>query len=138
MNSLAVSQSKIGCFLPQDLIEYIWQFNYLHASNIIRKYTKKYISNKVKELSNMMHFIGSTTDLGYGAKNYRLFYNNNILSNREILNTFNACKCCSRHKINKPHSLAPWNDTVTNMNRENHKCECECRHMARFICRYVE
>lgn len=46
------------------------------------------------------------------------------------------CNCCERHQINKPRVLAPWVDTPLN-NSQSHlyHCNCNCRHLARFICR---
>ena len=51
-----------------------------------------------------------------------------------------SCKCCPRHQTLKPNRLVPWTETET----ENiippwvhTNCECDCRHMARHICRQV-
>lgn len=55
---------------------------------------------------------------------------------REKLQHVANCNCCERHQINKPRVLAPWVDTPSN-NSNNHlyRCNCDCRHLARFICR---
>ena len=50
----------------------------------------------------------------------------------------NQCNCCDRHQTNKPTTFAPWHECVSNsmMSHESFvQCECECRHMARWICR---
>ena len=50
----------------------------------------------------------------------------------------NECNCCDRHRTNKPSTLAPWHECQSNrmMSHESFvQCECECRHMARWICR---
>lgn len=50
----------------------------------------------------------------------------------------NECQCCDRHQTNKPKTFAPWQDCESNrmMWHESYtQCECDCRHMARWICR---
>lgn len=54
----------------------------------------------------------------------------------------NQCKCCDRHQINKPNTFAPWQDCESSQGLglyewtgQNLLCECDCRHMARWICR---
>ena len=136
MNTLSIAQSRIGVTLPKDLIEYIWQFNYNYAVNIINKYTRNFIYNKVNILVSMVRSAGSHSHLGYGAKNYMLFYNNRLLSNKNILTTLNACKCCDRHQKNKPHTLYNYIEQGVPLN-QNVTCPCMCRHMARFICREI-
>ena len=54
----------------------------------------------------------------------------------EKLNTLNRCHCCKRHQINKPSSLINWVDTPFTNNQYNH-CLCNCRHLARHICRKI-
>ena len=53
-----------------------------------------------------------------------------------------SCKCCTRHQTFRPRRLVPWTEDVTNRDIKIHytgkKCECDCRHMARFICRQVD
>ena len=58
---------------------------------------------------------------------------------REKLQTVVSCNCCERHQINKPRVLAPWVETPWN-NSQNYLtgCDCDCRHIARFICRYCD
>tara|TARA_Y100000992_G_C21195357_1_gene457642 strand:- start:328 stop:750 length:423 start_codon:yes stop_codon:yes gene_type:complete len=140
MNSNAVTNSLIGAKLPHDLVVHIWSFNYIWASTIIQKYTKKYISNKVKNIYKMMGF-AYYNHLGAGVSNYMLFYYNKVLNNNDVLTTLNACKCCVKHQINKPKNLAPWIETEFH-NFELHRCaiacNCPCRHLARFICREIE
>ena len=50
----------------------------------------------------------------------------------------NQCNCCDRHKTNRPNTFAPWYECESNqmMSHESYiQCECNCRHMARWICR---
>ena len=55
---------------------------------------------------------------------------------REKLQHVANCNCCERHQINKPRVLAPWVDTPwNNSNNLIYHCNCDCRHLARFICR---
>lgn len=53
-----------------------------------------------------------------------------------------ACKCCTRHQTFRPRRLVPWTEDMANRDIKIHytgkKCECDCRHMARFICRQVD
>lgn len=138
MNSVAVANSLIGYKLPYDLIEYIWSLNHLWASNIIQKNTKKYISNKIKNIYEMVGFAHFNCNLGIGIKKYSLFYQNKVLKNTNILTTLNSCKCCKRHQINKPYELVHWIENQTNLNTtQNKNCNCPCRHLARFICREI-
>ena len=58
------------------------------------------------------------------------------------LDSCTACKCCSRHQTFRPRRLVPWTEDMANRDIKIHytgkKCECDCRHMARFICRQVD
>ena len=54
-----------------------------------------------------------------------------------------SCKCCTRHQTFRPRDLVHWRE----LDEESDAliklfyvktCECDCRHMARFICRQVE
>jgi len=50
-----------------------------------------------------------------------------------------ACRCCDRHKTNKPTHLAPcvelpFHDTKL----KTDDCSCSCRHDARFMCRMFD
>tara|TARA_B100000035_G_scaffold314780_1_gene332235 strand:+ start:3560 stop:3973 length:414 start_codon:yes stop_codon:yes gene_type:complete len=137
MNSIAVANSLIGDKLPHDLVEHIWSFNYNWASTIIQKYTKKYISNKVKNIYEMVGFAHHKCRLGVGVRNYSLFYQNKILKNNDVLTTLNACKCCVKHQNNKPKNMAPWIETEFH-DTQYTDCNCPCRHLARFICREIE
>lgn len=137
MNSIAVANSLIGAKLPHDLVEHIWSFNYNWASIIIQKYTKKYISNKVKNIYQMVGFAHHKCRLGVGVRNYSLFYQNKVLKNDDVLTTLNACKCCVKHQNNKPKNMGPWIETEFH-NTQHTSCNCPCRHLARFICREIE
>ena len=51
-----------------------------------------------------------------------------------------SCKCCTRHQTFRPSRLVRWTDDMSERDIKLHslkKCECDCRHMARFICRQV-
>ena len=50
--------------------------------------------------------------------------------------TLNTCDCCSRHTINKPSIFKVWHNTqfIFKPNKLN-LCPCNCRHLARIICR---
>ena len=58
---------------------------------------------------------------------------------QEKLDTLNDCHCCMKHQINKPSVFGRWVDTPTFDGLAHHRiCQCNCRHMARFICRQAE
>lgn len=56
---------------------------------------------------------------------------------QEKLNTLSKCKCCDRHETNKPKNYVPWIECENNgMSDKTYvQCECDCRHLARIICR---
>ena len=58
------------------------------------------------------------------------------------LDTCADCKCCTRHQTFRPRRLVPWTEDLADRDIKTHyagpKCECDCRHMARFICRQVD
>lgn len=46
------------------------------------------------------------------------------------------CNCCIRHQILKPTKYKPWIETqFHNTQYTNLLCSCDCRHLARTICR---
>tara|TARA_B100000287_G_C20662422_1_gene790595 strand:+ start:276 stop:623 length:348 start_codon:yes stop_codon:yes gene_type:complete len=57
----------------------------------------------------------------------------------EKLKTLSSCNCCERHKKRRPKYLLPWVDLNPQgpISQETN-CSCNCRHMARFICRQCE
>jgi len=60
----------------------------------------------------------------------------------EKLNHCLKCKCCMRHQTLRPVRLEPWTDDMAKVDIKilwvNTKCKCDCRHMARFICRQCD
>jgi hypothetical protein len=55
---------------------------------------------------------------------------------QEKLNHLRLCNCCERHQYQKPHLFMPWRETRGGLWSDEQKtCECDCRHVARFICR---
>ena len=58
------------------------------------------------------------------------------------LDSCTACKCCSRHQTFRPRRLVPWAEDMASrgikIRYTGKKCEWDCRHMARFICRQVD
>ena len=121
--------------LPNDLIDYIWSLNYTWASNIIKKYFHKSLKIKVLEISKMLNFVFHDCKFPLAMENYGLYYGNKILKKKDVLSTFNACKCCKRHQINKPDGSLVWEETEFNWT--NH-CDCKCRHLSRFLCRPID
>ena len=52
-----------------------------------------------------------------------------------------TCTCCIRHQILRPTKFVQWcdeaSDTTVQLHDKVPTCPCDCRHMARFICRQV-
>lgn len=59
-------------------------------------------------------------------------------SYQQKLNHLANCYCCERHQVNKPTVFSPWHETPFNNTRETYSCMCNCRHLARFICRQTD
>ena len=58
---------------------------------------------------------------------------------QQKLDNLSLCNCCIRHRNNRPSFYMPWIELPYN-NNNNHSlnnfvCNCNCRHIARFICR---
>lgn len=51
-----------------------------------------------------------------------------------LLTELYYCDCCNRHQINKPAVPQVWKDTEPTWNQDT-DCPCNCRQMARMICR---
>lgn len=55
-----------------------------------------------------------------------------------------ACNCCARHQNNKPKEIYVYDDIESNgKGLQQHldnlrECDCDCRHMARWICRLAK
>ena len=55
----------------------------------------------------------------------------------EKLKTLLACNCCDRHQTNKPKTLEPWVECISNGFMKcdtTTQCLCDCRHLARILC----
>jgi len=71
--------------------------------------------------------------------NYEHLRPENLSSREEAqasLNILSRCDCCQRHQENKPVVLAKWIDLpISERTPDFEECHCDCRHIARFICR---
>lgn len=52
----------------------------------------------------------------------------------DILTFLSFCDCCDKHQINKPAIFLPWVETPFSDDNTT-ICRCDCRHLARIICR---
>ena len=124
--------------LPDELILNIAHFNVAWAQNIIITHMKYYIKKSVKQkitfIDDMTLFAGKYSALGYGMKNYSLFYKNRIIKKKDALQILNLCNCCDRHMQGRPKTLAPWVELPFSSRRQT-SCTCPCRHIARHLCR---
>ncbi len=52
------------------------------------------------------------------------------------------CTCCVRHQVLRPKRLEPWTEDMAEVDIKikwaHTECDCNCRHMARFICRQCD
>ena len=51
-----------------------------------------------------------------------------------LLTELYYCDCCTKHQVNKPAVPTRWKETFPNGNMDI-TCSCDCRHLARMICR---
>lgn len=137
MNTNSVQKYSLFYKLPFELIEYIWSFNYETAAILIQTKFRKEIIYKIKEIYKLYTFGVHKCNISIYIANFSLFYKNELLNKERLLQTFNACSCCERHKINKPNTLTHWidEDDVSNVKLNN--CQCSCRHLARWVCRSI-
>jgi hypothetical protein len=119
--------------LPEELIDYIWQFNHHNAAIIINYYARKYICNSVLHIKEMVTF-ALHSKIGVAMENHKFFYKNKIMDKNDVFSRFKACQCCKRHQILKPKVLQSWIDTDFHGTQYT-PCKCICRHYTRFLCR---
>ena len=52
------------------------------------------------------------------------------------------CNCCEDHQVDKPQELVIWDDFYNGKGEvftiRKKPCVCDCRHIARFLCRGVD
>ena len=53
----------------------------------------------------------------------------------DLLIACKICDCCEKHQINKPLIFSPWVETTPTIKNKVKECSCDCRHIARWICR---
>lgn len=123
--------------LPEELIDYIWEFNHYDAVRVINYYSRKFITRSICDLKEMLDFANFNSHLGVGMNKYSLFYRNRIMNKEDVFLRMKACQCCKRHQINKPKKLEEWIDTEFHGTQYT-SCNCICRHYSRFLCRYIE
>tara|TARA_Y100001954_G_C15713583_1_gene554341 strand:- start:854 stop:1096 length:243 start_codon:yes stop_codon:yes gene_type:complete len=72
--------------------------------------------------------------------NYEFLRPENLSSKQEAqaaLNILSQCDCCQRHQEKKPVVLAKWIELpISERTPDGEVCDCDCRHIARFICRH--
>ena len=59
---------------------------------------------------------------------------------KEKLDYCASCKCCTRHQTFRPTRLIHWTDDMATRDipiSQLTPCKCNCRHLARFICRSI-
>lgn len=132
---IALNENTRFAFLPHDILLHIISFNEIRAVLLIQKKAKAMLVNKINAVQDMIVF-AFESNMGIDMVRYNLFYNNRIISKKEVVETFDKCNCCERHKINRPKKLAPWVDTPFHSTQDTN-CNCRCRHLSRFICRQI-
>ena len=63
----------------------------------------------------------------------RTCVNNHECAERELL-ILSKCLCCHRHQQNKPKHFTAWVELPFH-GIQHTPCQCNCRHISRFICR---
>ena len=53
----------------------------------------------------------------------------------EVLEVCRNCQCCNDHQQRKPSQYQPW-VPVSLPTQTHRECQCSCRHLARWVCRY--
>ena len=137
--------------LPYDIIFLIWNINIINAASYIQLFYKKFnplrkirIKLYIKDIHKMIKFAFFNAGFDPGINTYHIYYNGHILNNFDVLKLCNSCTCCSRHQINRPSNLRFWTDTPllfthnTHNTHNTHTCNCPCRHISRWICRYCD
>lgn len=87
---------------------------------------------------------GEVEATGELAKNLiNRFKGVNGYSWKEKLDACSNCKCCVRHQYNKPKKLEKWMEVIEDEGYcippwLDKTCKCDCRHIARFICRQCD
>ena len=119
--------------LPEELIDYIWEFNHYGAACVINYYARKFITKTVRDLKEMVTF-ALHNKIGIAMENHKFFYRNRIMDKNDVFSRLKACQCCKRHQILKPKVLQPWIDTDFHGTQFT-PCQCICRHYSRFLCR---
>ena len=60
-------------------------------------------------------------------------------TNPEAFEFLKNCKCCVRHRIDKPDKFLIWSDpkfdALTENQFKHRPCKCDCRHLSRWLCR---
>jgi hypothetical protein len=70
-----------------------------------------------------------------GGETFKEFLQLNISNPMHAVKVLNTCKCCERHKKNRPSKLEKINEMPGSPYQFNKSCSCQCRHLSRFICR---
>ena len=121
--------------IPDELVNVI--YSYLHEL--------KYCLDDIKIKgchSRMNHIISNWMD--ERKKKQDIYYftclKNNLDDPQYIISHLSKCNCCSRHMTNIPRTLHDPlylnfinNYDYSQMNQDNHECNCSCRHGCRFI-----
>ena len=127
--------------LPEELIDYIWEFNYYDAALIINYYARKHICNSILHLrdNSILHLremikYAYEPESNKGIINHKFFYRNRLMDKNDVFSRMRACQCCKRHQILKPKILKSWINTEFH-NIQFTSCQCICRHYSRLLCR---
>lgn len=67
---------------------------------------------------------------------YTRFLDDNVPDKEELIEKLNECKCCSRHQKNRPSFINGINVSEPGaFSMLSYECDCECRHISRFLYR---
>ena len=95
-----------------------------------------------KNIPNDLNILLNVTDQWNPEKsNIHEFLKKVITDPYGSIELLDTCKCCPRHKINRPKFLNANREfeSLSSLNSVDkclqYNCECNCRHLSRFICR---
>ena len=123
--------------LPLEVVDYIWSFNHPWAASVIQQKFRECFEKKVCDICELFNFASFKCNLNVSMSNFSIFYKNKILKREDVFKTLTLCNCCPRHQINKPKTLQKWINTEFHETQDT-DCDCQCRHLSRFICREIE
>jgi hypothetical protein len=129
--------------LPEDVLNLILEMNPEHKEKINRVMSDIVVKSVLMMLDTIHKIWENETDNSEFGISYNQTLRKNISDPDYFIARLKRCSCCSRHKLNKPNSLADRGDYDPTVSSIVHpggfvalslkKCECTCRNTSRLI-----